>query len=67
VLYLVLAGVAAYVEPRTAAWIVAAGWGLHALWDLAHHRADLVAPRWWSEWCGVVDAVIAVTIVLLWL
>ncbi|HEX7745788.1 MAG TPA: hypothetical protein VF462_11070 [Micromonosporaceae bacterium] len=67
VLYLVLAVVAAYAEPATAAWIVAAGWGFHALWDLAHHRADVVAPRWWSEWCGVVDAVIAVTIVLLWL
>lgn len=64
VLYIVLAVVAASVEPATAAWVVAAGWGIHALWDYAHHRADAVVPRGWSEWCGVVDLVIAVTIVL---
>jgi hypothetical protein len=66
-LYLVLVVVAANADPRTAAWIVATGWGIHALWDLAHHRADVVVPRWWSEWCGVVDAVIALTIVIFWL
>ncbi|TWP51138.1 hypothetical protein FKR81_16055 [Lentzea tibetensis] len=61
-LYLALAVLAANVE--WSLWVVAAGWGLHAVWDFAHHRADRVAPRWWSEWCGVVDLVIAATIVL---
>lgn len=63
-LYLVLMVVAANAEPRTADWIVAIGFGLHALWDLAYHRANVVAPRWWAEWCGVVDAVIAITFVV---
>lgn len=65
VLYLMLAVIASNAGPTAAAWVVAAAWGSHALWDLAHFRADAVVPRWWSEWCGVVDAVIAVTIVLL--
>jgi hypothetical protein len=60
-----LAVIASNAGPTAAAWVVAAAWGSHALWDLAHFRADAVVPRWWSEWCGVVDAVIAVTIVLL--
>ena len=64
-LYVMLAVIASNAGPTAAAWVVAAAWGSHALWDLAHFRADAVVPRWWSEWCGVVDAVIAVTIVLL--
>jgi hypothetical protein len=64
-LYVMLAVIASNTGPTAAAWVVAAAWGSHALWDLAHFRADAVVPRWWSEWCGVVDAVIAVTIVLL--
>lgn len=63
-LYLVLMVVAANAEPRTADWIVAIGFGIHALWDLAYHRANVVAPRWWAEWCGVVDAMIAITFVV---
>ena len=46
---------------------MAGAWGFHALWDFVHHRIDKVAPRWWSEWCGVVDLVIAVTILLYWI
>ena len=64
-LYVMLAVIASNAGPTVAAWVVTAAWGSHALWDLAHFRADAVVPRWWSEWCGVVDAVIAVTIVLL--
>lgn len=66
VFYLALAVVAANIDPETAVWVIAAGWGSHAVWDFVHHRADAVAPRWWSEWCGVVDFVIAITIVLFW-
>jgi hypothetical protein len=63
-LYLVLAVAAVNAGPVAATWIVAAGWGFHALWDFAHHRANAVVPRGYAEWCGVVDLVIAVTIVL---
>ncbi|WP_020574648.1 hypothetical protein [Actinopolymorpha alba] len=65
-LYLVLAVIAANADPSTAALVIAAGWGFHSVWDFAHHRADAVVPRWWSEWCAVFDLVIAVTIVLFW-
>lgn len=65
-LYLVLAVAAINAEPATAVWIVAAGWGFHAVWDLAHHRADAVVPRAYAEWCGVLDLVVALTIVVFW-
>ncbi|ANN15612.1 hypothetical protein SD37_08025 [Amycolatopsis orientalis] len=64
--YFALAVVAANADPEFARWVIAAAWGSHAVWDFAHHRADAVAPRWWSEWCGVVDLVVAVTIVVFW-
>lgn len=63
--YLALALLAANVE--WSAWVIAAGWAIHAVWDFVHHRIDRVAPHWWSEWCGVVDLVIAATIVLFWI
>lgn len=66
VFYLALAVVAVNVDHDTAVWVIAAAWGSHAVWDFLHHRADVVVPRWWSEWCGVVDFVIASTIVLFW-
>jgi hypothetical protein len=64
-LYAGLVIVALNAAAGPAAWLVAAGWGFHALWDLAHHHADAVVPREYAEWCAVVDGVIAVTIVLL--
>ncbi|GAA3870136.1 hypothetical protein GCM10022243_39430 [Saccharothrix violaceirubra] len=67
VAYAVLAVVASNADPRMAAWLVAAGWGLHAVWDVVHHRLDRVVPRWWAEWCAVVDFVVAATILSVWL
>ncbi|MFC0626435.1 hypothetical protein [Kribbella deserti] len=64
--YVGLAVVAAGTDPRTAGWIVAAGFALHALWDAVHHRYDAVVPRAYAEWCGVLDLVVAATIVLSW-
>ena len=39
--------------------LLAAGWLLHAAWDVVHFRADRIVPRWWSLWCVVLDAVLA--------
>ncbi|PWR04999.1 hypothetical protein DKT68_29470 [Micromonospora acroterricola] len=49
---------------RTAAWLVAFGWLAHAGWDVVHHRSGRVVPRGYAEWCGVLDAVVGVTVLL---
>ncbi|MFF5180802.1 hypothetical protein ACFY2Q_22470 [Micromonospora sp. NPDC000316] len=58
-----LALVAVAAGGRTAGWLVAFGWLAHAGWDLAHHRTGRVVPRAFSEWCGVLDAAIAATMI----
>ncbi|GGU39303.1 hypothetical protein [Lentzea flava] len=52
--------------PHVGVLLIALGWGAHAVWDLVHHVRNAVVPRWWSEFCGVFDLVIAVTILLKW-
>ncbi|WP_189152855.1 hypothetical protein [Lentzea pudingi] len=65
-LYAALAVVVILVSPHTGVLLIALGWGAHAVWDLVHHVRDAVVPRWWSEFCGVFDLVIAVTILTVW-
>lgn len=64
--YAALAVVVIMVSPHTGVLLIALGWGLHAVWDLVHHVRNAVVPRWWSEWCGMFDLLIAVTILLKW-
>ncbi|MFI6094624.1 hypothetical protein ACIA8G_03670 [Lentzea sp. NPDC051213] len=66
-LYTVLAAATVVVSPYAGVLLIAAGWGAHAVWDLGHHIRNAVVPRWWSEFCGVFDLVVAVTILLKWL
>lgn len=66
-LYVVLAAAVIMASPHAGVLLIAAGWGAHAVWDLVHHVRNAVVPRWWSEFCGVFDLVIAVTILLKWL
>jgi hypothetical protein len=54
-----LAIAAAAAAPATARFVLAAGWLAHAAWDVAHHRADRVVPRWYAELCMVCDLVVA--------
>jgi hypothetical protein len=28
------------------------------VWDLEHHRRDIVVPRWWAELCAVFDVLL---------
>ncbi|GAA3673592.1 hypothetical protein GCM10022267_70550 [Lentzea roselyniae] len=65
-LYTVLAAAVIMVSPHTGVLLIALGWGAHAVWDLVHHIRNAVVPRWWSEFCGVFDLVICVTILLKW-
>jgi hypothetical protein len=43
-------------------YLVGAGWLAHAGWDYWHHRRDEVVPRAFAEWCGVLDAVIGISV-----
>ncbi|MFD1932492.1 MULTISPECIES: hypothetical protein [Nonomuraea] len=63
--YLVLALVALSADENLARFLIGGGWLAHALWDLAHHRANAVVPRGYAEWCAVVDAVIGLTVIFL--
>ncbi|MBE1490019.1 hypothetical protein [Plantactinospora soyae] len=63
--YLGLAVAAANASDDLARYLIGAGWLAHSFWDLAHHRANRVVPRGFSEWCAVVDAVIGISIIFL--
>jgi hypothetical protein len=71
-LRLELAGLAAYLllilaavvaGPQLSSILVGAGWLGHAGWDRWHHLRDAVVPRSYAEWCGVVDAVVGVSVI----
>ncbi|HEU5156213.1 MAG TPA: hypothetical protein VFU43_04400 [Streptosporangiaceae bacterium] len=53
------------MNPGPARYLLAAGWLAHAGWDIAHHRADRIVPRWYAECCAVVDVLLAAAIVVL--
>ena len=59
---LALAGLV--VDPDLGRYLVAAGWFGHGVWDFVHLKLDKVVARSFAEWCGVVDVVIAVELVL---
>jgi hypothetical protein len=52
-----IAAVAA--DPADARYVLAAGWLAHAVWDVVHHRAGRVVPRWYAETCLVADLLLA--------
>lgn len=43
--------------------LVAGGLLAHAAWDVLHHRCDLVVGPRYAEFCAVLDAALAVTLV----
>jgi hypothetical protein len=49
---------------RAAQYLLAAAWLGHGAWDVAHHLADRVVPRWYAEICAVLDVLVAVGIIL---
>lgn len=54
------AAVAALTLDRAAAtYLLAGAWLCHAGWDVAHHRANAVVPRWYAETCLAADLVVA--------
>ncbi|MEW9551109.1 DUF6010 family protein [Nonomuraea sp. NPDC050783] len=59
---LALAGLLA--APEAARYLVAAGWLLHGAWDFAHLRRGKVVARSYAEWCGVVDVLIGLNLLV---
>ena len=65
-----LAGVAVYSVMalrglRGSPWWIAAGWALHAVWDVALHLAGpgrAFVPPWYPVWCGSLDLVVAAVV-----
>jgi hypothetical protein len=59
----VLLGAVAITGP---AWLLVIGYAGHGLKDLWQHRTHFVAnTRWWPPFCLVVDAIVAVALVVL--
>jgi hypothetical protein len=60
----VIAAIAVIVGGNVGAYLVAAGLLAHAAWDAYHHRVNKVVARSMAEFCGVLDALLAVAIVI---
>jgi len=58
------AGAALVITPELGAYLVAAGLLGHAAWDVHHHRTNRVVLRSLAEFCLVLDAALAVAIVI---
>jgi hypothetical protein len=54
---------ALFAAPEIALYLVAAGWFFHGVWDFVHWYRDAVVARSFAEWCGVVDVMIAASLV----
>ncbi|WP_344592603.1 hypothetical protein [Actinomadura vinacea] len=48
------------VSTTVGGYLVAAGLLGHATWDAVHWRADKIVSRSFAEWCGVLDLVLGV-------
>lgn len=60
---LAVAGLA--VDPDLGVHLVAAGWFFHGVWDFAHLKLDRAVSRAYAEWCGVLDVLTAIALLLL--
>lgn len=63
--FVLLGLLALAIDPSVGVYLVAAGWLFHGIWDFVHLRLDAVVVRSYAEWCGVLDVLIAVELVLL--
>lgn len=59
---LALAGL--IVDPDVGRYLVAAGFFFHGVWDFVHLKLDKVVSRSYAEWCGVLDVIIAIELLL---
>jgi hypothetical protein len=59
-----VAAIALFVDTDLGAYLVAAGLLAHSAWDLHHYRTNRVVARSLAEFCLLLDATIAVLIVV---
>ncbi|HEU5037306.1 MAG TPA: hypothetical protein VFT70_09885 [Nocardioides sp.] len=59
-----LAIAATATSPDAGRYVLAGGWLGHAAWDMVHHRADRVVPRWYAELCMICDLIVAASLLL---
>jgi hypothetical protein len=59
-----VAAIALFVDTDLGAYLVAAGLLGHAAWDLHHYRTNRVVARSLAEFCLLLDAALAVLIVI---
>jgi hypothetical protein len=59
-----VAAIALFVDTDLGAYLVAAGLLGHSAWDLHHYRTDRVVVRSLAEFCLLLDATLAVLIVV---
>lgn len=52
-------------RPTLGTVVVAIGWILHGLWDFVHLKRDVVVARSFAEWCGVLDVLLGVQLILM--
>ncbi|KAA9158348.1 hypothetical protein F6B41_03635 [Microbacterium lushaniae] len=62
--YAALAVAALNVPSMAAGLLIGVGWILHAGWDVALHRADIVTWRWYAEACIVIDLVVGLSAIV---
>jgi hypothetical protein len=60
---LALVGLA--VDPDLGRYVLGAGWLLHGIWDFVHLRRNKTVARSYAEWCGVLDVLVGLSLVLL--
>jgi hypothetical protein len=56
--------VCAAVAPRWGTLLAGVGFLAHAVWDAYHYRANKVVNRPYAEFCGVVDVVVGLALVI---
>lgn len=59
-----IAVVALVSSPLAGGILVAVGLAAHGVWDIVHHRRDVVVTRPYAEFCAVLDLVLAAVIVI---
>lgn len=52
------------VDPDLGRYLVAAGWFAHGIWDFVHLAKNRVVSRSYAEWCGVVDVLVAASLII---
>lgn len=58
-----IAAIALYIDPTVGAYLVAVGLIAHGIWDIIHHRRDLVVLRSFAEFCTVLDMLAGIAVI----